>query len=60
MAASEVLRTPFQNLWIIFMPMMIFYSDDFLLGGEEHSNVIANKNDRRVIKATLHKKWSFP
>ena len=42
------------------MPMMIFYSDDFLLGGEEHSNVIANKNDRRVIKATLHKKWSFP
>ena len=42
------------------MPMMIFYSDDFLLGGEEHSNVIANKNGRRVIKATLHKKWSFP
>ena len=35
-------------------------SDDFLLGGEEHSNVIANENGRTVIKATLHKKWSFP
>ena len=32
-------------------------SDDFLLGGEEHSNaVIANENGRIVIKVTLHKK----
>ena len=35
-------------------------SDDFLLGGEEHSNVIANENGRAVIKITLHKKWCFP
>ena len=34
-------------------------SDDFLLGGEEHSNVIANENGRTVIKVTLHKKMKF-
>ena len=31
-------------------------SDDFLLGGEEHSNVIESENGRTVIKVTLHKK----
>ena len=31
-------------------------SDAFLLGGEEHSNVIENENGRTVIKVTLHKK----
>ena len=35
------------------------WSDDFLLGGDEHSNVIANETGRTVIKVTLHKKWSF-
>ena len=34
-------------------------SDDFLLGGEEHGNVIANENGRTVIKVTLHKKMKF-
>ena len=28
----------------------------FLLGEEEHSNVISNESDRTVIKVTLHKK----
>ena len=29
-------------------------SDDILLGGEEHNNVIENENGRTVIKVTLH------
>ena len=31
-------------------------SDEFLLGGEEHSNLIENENGKAVIKITLHKK----
>ena len=29
-------------------------SDDILLDGEEHNNVIENENGRTVIKVTLH------
>ena len=32
---------------------------DFLLGGEEHSNVTTNENGRTVIKVTLHKNEVF-